>query len=338
VSLDGPVFLALVDALLDAPGDEDRRLLCDWDRELLRVVDLAPMPASIALPPNIRLELDARPAGSFTGRWIRASAELDPTALLDRGILAALLREDLAGPATPLLDPPEASTRREEIIRELLHVHAKLLAPEAERSLSTIAREHWVTNGMDALRALAAAGAHDALMGLARSRLPLEMREAALLFLGTDAALHRPELRELASTCPETSLRRIAFRHLARDPGEDMLPEIAGAMDDPALRDDALSSLASIPPSSIEAARLSVELLRHRDETVRARAAAILSRDRGGVAAPDLSLVLLSPRQSDREAAFDVIRASCVPGDIAAALDSLLIGRARGGMGVLQSP
>ena len=337
VSLDGPAFLALVDGLLDLTGDPDRRFLCGWSREILGLLDLAPRPASIALPPNIRLELDAPPGASFTGRWIRASAELDPAALLDRGILAAVLRDDLAGPAAPPLDPPEASTRREEIIRELLDAQARLLEPEAERSLSTIAREHWVTNGMDALRALAAAGAHDTLVDLARSRLPLEMRVAALFFLGADAALHRPELRELASTCPETPLRRIAFRHLSRDPGEDMLPEIESAMDDPALREEALSALAALPPSPA-AARLAVELLRHRDETVRTRAVAILSADRGWAAAPDLSLVLLSPRRSEREAALEVVRASCVPGEIAAALDSLLLGRAPKAVGVLQSP
>jgi hypothetical protein len=303
--LDGSEFAALGEAIERSGGEDDARLFCLWDIDAAGVLDTAPRPSEVALPPNLRIDLGPDAPRDFTARSIRMLAMVDPPAILHPSARRAI-DDELAGGEASLL------ARREEVFRELSRSLAEIGARpdggEAEaaiHALAAIAREEYLTSARDALAALAELGAHDALIGIARSGdLPSALREAALAFLGGGlAGLVAEDLRSIALSSSEPALRRQAFVLLAEASTPAAATILTRAIDDPELRLEALSRLDALGP---DAARPALDLLEHPEHAVRARATAFLVTSTADIAEP-LALRLLSPRRTAREAALAIL-------------------------------
>jgi hypothetical protein len=323
--LDGRAFAALGEAIERAGTEEDSRLFCLWDIEASGVLDAAPRPAEVVLPPNLRIDLDPDAPRDFTARAIRMLAVVDPAAILHPHARRAIDR----GLRTAEADEASLLARREDLFRELSRAlaaagarHGGSESDEAIAALAAIAREEYLTSAADALAALAELGAHDALVEIARAGdLPLPLREAALSFLGMDlAGLASDDLRSIALSSPEPGLRRLAFVRLAAASPPAAAAIVARVVDDPGLRDEALSSLAALDPFAAGAA---LDLLEHPEPAVRAQASRFLAATTAEVSGP-LALLLLSPRRAARETALAVIlergEVSGIPRPITAAL------------------
>jgi hypothetical protein len=320
--------LALLEEAVERGGNEDAAwLFCFRDLDAAAVLDMAPRPAEAALSPGLRIDIELDAPRDFTARWIRMLARVDPALFLRPSTLRAIVG---AGSAwADGTDEAAILERREDLVRELSRALAEIAARspagtsgEAIDALASIAREEYLTGARHALSALAEIGAADALLAIARGGdLPPALREAALAFLGEGlAGLVAVDLQGMALSSPEPAIRRRAFAELATASVPAAAAVIARVIDDPELREDALSRLHALEP---DAAGAAVELLEHGDPAVRARAAGFLVVSAAAVTEP-LALRLLSPRRATREAALAVLvergDAGGAVGSLAAAL------------------
>jgi hypothetical protein len=302
-ALTGAAFAALVDETerVSARDPAAVQALCRWDLELVAALDLAPRPASVMVPPGMRVELEAGDPGDFTARWVRTRSRIDPGALGTPELLAAF-----AGGALPAsfddLDEEEALDRRTSVLRELLAGLVRAGGAGARQAAAVIARDHYLTNGKDALSALVALAAHEELAALARGSLPLPLREAALVLVGERfAGLAAGELRSIAVASPEASLRRAAFHALAELADANAVALLPRLLDDPDLRGEASAVLAAFPAGAL--GPIALDLLDHGDGAVRSRGVDAAAASGEELVRP-LALRLLSPRWAVREAAF----------------------------------
>ncbi|HVR75991.1 MAG TPA: protein kinase [Planctomycetota bacterium] len=283
--IDSRAFAVLHDALERIRDEDATALLCRWDLETFEVLDEAPARTTVLVRPNLQVKLEGASPRDFTTRWIRTRARLDPSSLLE---------------AVPRL------LARDEVLGELVQGLATVGGAEARDALVRLARERYLVVGSAPLRALAELGAHASLIDISRSDLPLSVREAALRALGeTFSGLCLAELRGLSLTCPEPSLRRIAFDFLSAFDEPEALSILPGALDDRPLRDAALRWLERLEDRA--AAPVFLEILGHGEHDLRSLAITRLSAAKGVDLVKPLTARLLTKRRETREAAYAVL-------------------------------
>jgi hypothetical protein len=285
VRLDGETFRLLCEALeskLDPPATE---FLCGLDFSLCEVLDEAPRPIAVPVPPNLRVDLEPDAPADFRARWLRVMARTDPGELLGVARRAAV---------------------KEDLVADLVAALEATGSPEALSALTLLARDHYLTAGHRALRALSSLGAYAALLRIAESDLPQAYRTLALEFLGSEySELCRDELSTIALRSPEPSLRRIAFRHAVARCNAAAAQILPRALGDPALKSLALEALHRLPARL--SGPISVRLLDSADPVVRSHATAILAAEAKGFESWPLLLRLLSKSAETREAAWALL-------------------------------
>ena len=252
---------------------------------------------TLSAPPNCKVDFGDASPRDFTARWIRGAARLDPPGLVRSA---------------------ERLSRRQGLVSELLSSLSLVGTPEAKDAILRLALDSYLTSPEAALEALSRLGAHSCLLEVARSDRPLPLRERALTLLGYDgAASSLTELRTMALTTPEPSLRKLAFRALSALDDPAAIAVIPGAVDDRELKEGALSWLDRLPTESSQ--HVLLQLLEHPDHRVRSRAILLLSAPRDSLSRKKsgntpqndlllpLALRLLSGKRETREAALAVI-------------------------------
>jgi HEAT repeat protein len=293
VTLDAGAFLSLYDALERIFDEDASRILCGWDLEVCERMDRRERgEVSLKAPPNLMVDFKDDSSRDFTVRWIRAAARLDPPGLARSAAHLSVIQG---------------------LVPELVSALGLAGTPEAKEAILRLVLESHLSGADGALQALSRLGACQHLLEVVRSDRPLPLRERALSLLGEDGALSSlADLRTVALTSPEPSLRRLAFRTLSLVDDPAAVAVIPLAVDDQELKEAALHWLGRLPIESSEAVLL--ELLGHPDHRVRSKAVLLLSAPRAAFTKEDIRKTLLplsrrlfSPERETREAALAVI-------------------------------